>query len=153
MLQALMKKKKKKLGMRSSKKTMLKNRVLINEDGGVMLWPTMATTKIFLAAPGHPLAVSVGWGFLRGVGDRKRPTAWTNSLRNLCHRKKTPTRITIPLLIPTWYTIFYINYIKLSSSACFKHHPLIFRRSVMLIVHICSLWYSHSLQVAVLCTC
>jgi len=55
-----MKKKKKKLGMRSSKKTMLKNRVLINEDGGVMLWPTMATTKIFLAAPGHPLAVSVG---------------------------------------------------------------------------------------------
>jgi len=23
----------------------------------------------------------------------------------------------------------------------------------MLIVHVCSLWYSHSLQVAVLCTC
>ena len=48
---------------------------------------------------------------------------------------------------------FYINYIKLSSSTCFKRHPLIFRRSMMLIVHVCSLWYSHSLQVAVLCTC
>ena len=40
----------------------------------------------------------------------------------------------------------YINYIKLSSSTCFEHHPLILRRSVMLIVHVCSLWYSHSLQ-------
>ena len=60
---------------------------------------------------------------------------------------------TVPLLIPTWYTIFYINYIKLSSSKCFERHPLIFRRSMMLIVHVCSLWYSHSLQVAVLCTC
>ena len=59
----------------------------------------------------------------------------------------------IPLLIPTWYTIFYINYIKLSSSTCFERHPLIFRRSVTLTVHVCSLWYSHSLQVAVLCTC
>ena len=44
--------------------------------------------------------------------------------------------------------IFYINYIKLSSSTCFERHPLIFRRSMMLIVHVCSLWYSHSLQVA-----
>jgi len=57
----------------------------------------------------------------------------------------------IPLLIPTWYTIFYISYIKLSSSTCFERHPLIFRRSMMLIVHVCGLWYS--LQVAVLCTC
>jgi len=48
---------------------------------------------------------------------------------------------------------FYINYIKLSSSTCFECHPLIFRRSMMLTVHVCSLWYSHSLQVAVLCTC
>jgi len=48
---------------------------------------------------------------------------------------------------------FYINYIKLSSSTCFERHPLIFRRSMMLIVHVCSLWYSHSPQVAVLCTC
>jgi hypothetical protein len=47
---------------------------------------------------------------------------------------------------------FYINYIKLSTSTCFERHPLIFRRSVMLIVHVCSHWYSHSLQVAVLCT-
>ena len=48
---------------------------------------------------------------------------------------------------------FCINYIKLSSSTCFEHHPLIFRRSMMLTVHVCSLWYSHTLQVAVLCTC
>ena len=48
---------------------------------------------------------------------------------------------------------FYIDYIKLSSSTCFKRHPLIFRRSMMLIVHVCILWYSYSLQVAVLCTC
>ena len=48
---------------------------------------------------------------------------------------------------------FNINYIKLSSSTCFERHPLIFRRSMMLIVHVCSLWCSHSLQVAVLCTC
>ena len=40
----------------------------------------------------------------------------------------------IPLLIPTWYTIFYIYYIKLSSSTCFERHPPIFRRSMMLIV-------------------
>jgi len=53
----------------------------------------------------------------------------------------------IPLLIPTWYKIFYINYIKLSSSTCFECHPLIFRRSMMLIVHVCSLWYSHSVKV------
>jgi len=52
----------------------------------------------------------------------------------------------IPLLIPTWYTIFYINYMKLSSFTCFERHPLILRRSIMLTVHVCSLWYSHSLQ-------
>jgi len=46
---------------------------------------------------------------------------------------------------------FYVNYIKLSSSTCFERHPLSFRRSIMLIVHVCSLWYS--LQVAVFCTC
>ena len=39
---------------------------------------------------------------------------------------------------------FYINYIKLSSSTCFERHPLIFRRSMMFIVHVCSLWYSHN---------
>jgi len=48
---------------------------------------------------------------------------------------------------------FYINYIKLSSSTYFERHLLIFRRSMILIVHVCSLWYSHSLQVVVLCTC
>ena len=42
---------------------------------------------------------------------------------------------------------FYINYIKLSSSTCFERHPLIFRRSIMLIVHVCSLWYYHSVKV------
>ena len=51
------------------------------------------------------------------------------------------------------HNFFYINYIKLGSSTSFERHPLIFRRSMMLIVHVCSLWYSHSLQVAVLCTC
>ena len=61
-------------------------------------------------------------------------------------------RFWVPLLIPTWYTIFYINYITLSSSTCFERHSLIFR-SVSLTVHVCSLWCSHSLQVAILCTC
>jgi len=42
---------------------------------------------------------------------------------------------------------FYIKYIKLSSSTCFERHPLIFRRSMMLIVHVCSFWYSHSVKV------
>ena len=51
------------------------------------------------------------------------------------------------------HNFFYINYIKLSSSTCFERHPLIFRRSMMLIVHVWSLWYSHSLQVVVLRTC
>jgi len=32
------------------------------------------------------------------------------------------------------HNFFYINYIKLSSSTCFERHPLIFRRSMMLIV-------------------
>ena len=44
----------------------------------------------------------------------------------------------------------YINYIKLNASTCFEHHPLILRRSMSLIIHVCSLQYSHSLQVAVL---
>ena len=30
------------------------------------LWPARATAKISLAAPRHPLAVPVGWGFLGG---------------------------------------------------------------------------------------
>jgi len=47
----------------------------------------------------------------------------------------------------------YIDYIKLNASICFERHPPIFRRSMSLIEHVCSLWYSHSLQVAVLCTC
>ena len=47
----------------------------------------------------------------------------------------------------------YINYIKLNASTCFGRHPPILRRSVSLIIHVCSLWYSHSLQVAVLYTC
>jgi hypothetical protein len=41
-----------------------------------------------------------------------------------------------------------MNYINLSSSTCFERHPLIFRRSMMLTVHVCSLWYPHSRQVA-----
>ena len=53
----------------------------------------------------------------------------------------------ITLLIPTWCTIFHINYIQLSSSTCFERHSLILRRSVVLIVHVCSLWYSHSVKV------
>ena len=74
--------------------------------------------------------------------------------RSFTHTSKPTKQPELPLLIPTWYTIFfYINYITLSSSTCFERHPLIFRRSMMLIVHVCSLWYSHSLQVAVLCTC
>jgi len=47
----------------------------------------------------------------------------------------------------------YINYIKLNACTCFERHPIILRRSVSLIIHVCSLWYSHSLQVAVLCAC
>ena len=45
------------------------------------------------------------------------------------------------------HNFFYINYIKLSSSTCFERHPFIFRRSMMLIVHVCSLWYSHFVKV------
>ena len=35
------------------------------------LWPARATTTVSLAAPRHPLAASVGWGFLRGPGGNK----------------------------------------------------------------------------------
>jgi len=41
----------------------------------------------------------------------------------------------------------YINYLKLNASTSFERHPPILRRSMSLIVHVCSLWYSHSLQV------
>ena len=41
----------------------------------------------------------------------------------------------------------YINYIKLNASTCFERHPPILRRSISLIVHVCSLWYSHSVKV------
>ena len=49
------------------------------------------------------------------------------------------------------HNFFYINYIKLSSSTCFERHPLIFRRSMMLIVHVCSLlkmsgWHSKHVE-------
>ena len=47
----------------------------------------------------------------------------------------------------------YINSTKLNASTCFGHHPPILRRSMSLIIHVCSLWCSRSLQVAVLCTC
>jgi len=67
-----------------------------------------------------------------------------------CHAS---TKYGVPSFIDTnLIHNFYINYIKWSSSTCFERRPLIFRRSMMLIVHVCSLWYSHSLQVAILCT-
>jgi len=37
----------------------------------------------------------------------------------------------------------YINYIKLNASTCFERHSPILRRSMSLIVHVCSLCYSH----------
>ena len=36
----------------------------------------------------------------------------------------------------------YVNYIKLKASTCFGRHPPILRRSMSLILHVCSLWYS-----------
>jgi len=47
----------------------------------------------------------------------------------------------------------YINSVKLNTSICFGLHPPILRRSMSLIIQVCSLWCSRSLQVAVLCTC
>jgi len=35
-----------------------------------------------------------------------------------------------PLLIPTWYTIFYINYIKLSLSLCNLYKKIVYQFSV-----------------------
>jgi len=32
----------------------------------------------------------------------------------------------------------YINYIKLNAPTCFERHPLVLRRSVSLIIHVCS---------------
>ena len=61
-------------------------------------------------------------------------------------------RITF-LLLPTWYTNFlfiHTDYIKLNSSTCFEHNPLIIRGQRRKL-YICSLWYRHSLQVTVLC--
>jgi len=61
-----------------------------------LLWPSRATTKISLAVPRYPLAVPVGWGFLKG---------W-DLLPELTHyctiflRKKTPKRITRSTLLP-----------------------------------------------------
>ena len=61
--------------------------------------------------------------------------------------QETDKKGTIPLLIPTWYTNVYINYIKLNSSKYFERHPLIFRSSIILIVHVLSLGHSHSIKV------
>ena len=55
-------------------------------------------------------------------------------------------------IIPTWYTIFYINYIELSSSTYFERHPLIFRRSMMLIVHVCRMYTEWEYQRLHTCT-
>jgi len=49
--------------------------------------------------------------------------------------------------------LIHNSYIKLNASTFFGRHLPILRRSMSLVVHVCSLWYSHSLQVAVLCTC
>ena len=47
----------------------------------------------------------------------------------------------------SWYNSFissnlihnsYINYIKLNASTCFERHPLILRRSMSLLIHVCS---------------
>jgi hypothetical protein len=57
-----------------------------------------------------------------------------------------------PLLFPTWCTILSILQ-TIYASTCFGRHPPIFRRSLLLIIQLCRLWCSHSLQVAVLCTC
>jgi len=48
------------------------------------------------------LAVSVGWGFLRGVGARKRPTAWTTSLRNLYRTRKHQHVLQVTLYYQYW---------------------------------------------------
>jgi hypothetical protein len=58
----------------------------------------------------------------------------------------------ISLLFPTWYTILSVLQI-IYASTCFGRHPPILRRSLLLIIQLCSLRRSHSLQVAVLCTC
>ena len=47
----------------------------------------------------------------------------------------------------------YINSVKLNTSTCSGLHPPILRRSMSLIIQVCSLWCSRSLHVAVLCTC
>jgi hypothetical protein len=73
-----------------------------------VLWPAEASTKISLAAAPHPLAVSVGLGFLRGrckkAGLLPEPTHYCT----ISHRKKTPKRITVYTLLPkliTRYTL------------------------------------------------
>ena len=63
------------------------------------------------------------------------------------------TEVHIPLFSSNLIHNSYIHYIRLNASTCFERHPPILRRSMSLIVHVCNLWYSHSLQVAVLCTC
>ena len=88
-------------------------------------------------------------------------SGFCSEIRDFCHLEDIILSVGVPVSDPSQNsfidtnlnTIFYINYIKLSSSTCFERHPLIFRRSMMLIVHVRSLWYSHFLQVAVLCTC
>jgi hypothetical protein len=53
----------------------------------------------------------------------------------------------IPLLIPTWYTIF-VDYIRLGFLTCFERHPLIFRRSV---IQWCKLYMSAASGIVLLC--
>jgi len=68
----------------------------------------------------------------RSATEKKSYNHGTENTANLEIWQAVHRSIIIPLLIPTWYTIFYINYIKLSSSTCFERHPLIFRRSMIL---------------------
>jgi len=85
------------------------------------------------------------WGWARYCSKHVRVEDGNKYIKHLCINSFIDTNLI--------HNFFYINYIKLSSSTFFERHPLIFRGPMMLIVHVCSLWYSHSLQVAVLCTC
>jgi hypothetical protein len=59
-----------------------------------VLWPARASTQNVPCGATTPLAVPVGWGFLRRGCEKTSLLSETTYYCCISHRKKTPTRIT-----------------------------------------------------------
>ena len=111
--------------------------------GGLVGWSAPRTGRFTPGNDPVPIVPETGWV----LGQ-----VWMRTGNHAPNRIQSPDCPVHSFISSNLIHTSYINYIKLNSSTCFERHPPILRRSMSLIVPVRSLWYSHSLQVAVLCT-